>query len=108
MENIAKLIACDLLALGRRPKRPNYESENRPIGDNPMRILCSLLAALSLALASPAAATIGTMAGSSALYQPRSSDALPAKNYKEKWKGGGCKYEYKANKKGFKEKYQCK
>ena len=27
-------------------------------------------------------------------------------NYK--WKNGGCKYEYKADKKGFKEKYECK
>jgi len=28
--------------------------------------------------------------------------------YKYKWKSGGCKYEYKADKKGFKEKYKCK
>ena len=27
---------------------------------------------------------------------------------KIKWKAGGCKYEYKADKKGFKEKYKCK
>jgi hypothetical protein len=25
-----------------------------------------------------------------------------------KWQGGGCKYEYKADKKGVKEKYRCK
>ena len=28
--------------------------------------------------------------------------------FKYKWAGGGCKYEYKANHKGFKEKYKCK
>jgi hypothetical protein len=28
--------------------------------------------------------------------------------YKAKWKDGGCKYKYKADKKGFKEEYKCK
>jgi len=28
--------------------------------------------------------------------------------YKYKWKSGGCKYEFKADHKGFKEKYKCK
>ena len=28
--------------------------------------------------------------------------------FKYKWARGGCKYEYKANHKGFKEKYKCK
>jgi hypothetical protein len=27
---------------------------------------------------------------------------------KYKWKADGCKYEYKANAKGFQEKYKCK
>jgi len=36
------------------------------------------------------------------------ADILPVKNDKYKWKGGGCKYEFKANHKGFKEKYKCK
>jgi len=27
---------------------------------------------------------------------------------KYEWKGGGCKYEYKADRKGVKEKYKCK
>jgi hypothetical protein len=27
---------------------------------------------------------------------------------KFKWKAGGCKYEYKANAKGYQEKYKCK
>jgi hypothetical protein len=27
---------------------------------------------------------------------------------KFKWKAGGCKYEYKANARGFQEKYKCK
>jgi hypothetical protein len=29
-------------------------------------------------------------------------------NYKYKWEVGGCKYGYKADKKGVKEKYKCK
>jgi hypothetical protein len=28
--------------------------------------------------------------------------------HKYKWEGGGCKYEYKVDKKGVKEKYKCK
>ena len=36
-----------------------------------------------------------------------SSDIVAVKN-KIKWKGDGCKYEYKESAKGFKEKYKCK
>ena len=36
-----------------------------------------------------------------------SSDVVAVKN-KIKWKGDGCKYEYKENAKSFQEKYKCK
>jgi len=36
-----------------------------------------------------------------------SSDIVAVKN-KIKWKGDGCKYEYKESAKGFQEKYKCK
>jgi hypothetical protein len=42
------------------------------------------------------------------LAQPATSPVLEQVKYKEKWKGGGCKYEYKADNKGIKEKYKCK
>jgi len=39
------------------------------------------------------------------LAQLATSSALEQVKYKEKWKSGGCRYEYKADKKGIKEKY---
>jgi hypothetical protein len=36
-----------------------------------------------------------------------SSDVVAVKD-KIKWKGDGCKYEYKESAKGFQEKYKCK
>ena len=34
--------------------------------------------------------------------------AYAKKGHEVKWKSGGCKYKYKADKKGFKEEYKCK
>ena len=69
--------------------------------------LISVGVVLSLAMITPPALAWGPI-GHDSLRDAAQNDLLPAKAYKHKWKAGGCKYQYKADKKGFKEKYKCK
>ena len=61
---------------------------------------------LGLALTAAPAAAFGPMSGGAFRDATESSVVLAKSKYK--WKAGGCKYEYKADRKGFKEKYKCK
>jgi hypothetical protein len=69
-----------------------------------------LAAGAALALASAAHARVPAAPFAQVAHERAQPDVLQVKNgkYKYKWKGGGCKYEFKANHKGFKEKYKCK
>ncbi len=67
-----------------------------------------LAAGVTLALATAAQARVPVTLFAQAPLERAQADLLQVKNYKYKWKGGGCKYEFKANHKGFKEKYKCK
>jgi|SoiMethySBSTD1v2_1073268.scaffolds.fasta_scaffold11014_10 hypothetical protein len=67
-----------------------------------------LAAGVTLALASAAQARVPAVPLAQVAHERAQADILPVKNDKYKWKGGGCKYEFKANHKGFKEKYKCK
>jgi hypothetical protein len=73
-----------------------------------MRMLL-IAAAFALAAATPAHARMpnGLVDAHQGLAQ---ADIEPVKKdkYKYKWKGNGCKYEFKADHKGYKEKYKCK
>jgi hypothetical protein len=62
---------------------------------------------LSLAMTTQPTSAWGPIGHDSVLDLAR-NDLLLAKGDKYKWKAGGCKYEYKADNKGFKEKYKCK
>ena len=69
-----------------------------------------LVAIGMLAAVGPASAVLSTSADTPFLQnsgvRPDNVGVQYAEKYK--WKAGGCKYEYKADKKGFKEKYKCK
>jgi len=62
---------------------------------------------LSSAIITPPALAWSPM-GRDSMADVAHHDLLLAKGDKYKWQAGGCKYEYKADKKGFKEKYKCK
>jgi hypothetical protein len=64
-------------------------------------ISLAALAAFSLNIASPAFAW-------GPGHAPAPPLSLEQAKFKYKSKGGGCKYEYKADEKGVKEKYKCK
>jgi hypothetical protein len=64
----------------------------------------------ALALGTAAHARVPNGVAADALHGLALADVQHVKRdkYKYKWKSGGCKYEYKADHKGFKEKYKCK
>jgi hypothetical protein len=65
-----------------------------------MRVMIAAATAFSIFVATPAAAwPIVNLGGRGDIRKV---------GHKYKWEGGGCKYEYKADKKGVKEKYKCK
>ena len=65
---------------------------------------------LSAVLSGPAAAKVGMHLGGDALRQASNVHYVKKDKYKVKynWESGGCKYVYKADHKGIKEKYKCK
>jgi hypothetical protein len=69
-----------------------------------------IAAGLALALGTTAHARVPSGLAADALHEFAPSDVQHVKKdkYKYKWKGNGCKYEFKADHKGFKEKYKCK
>jgi hypothetical protein len=73
-----------------------------------MRMLL-IAAAFALAGATPAHARMpnGLVDALPGLAQA-DIESVKKDKYKYKWKGNGCKYEFKADHKGFKEKYKCK
>jgi hypothetical protein len=74
-----------------------------------MRIIL-IAAGFALALGTAAHARVPSGLAPDALRGLAQADVQHVKNdkYKYKWKGDGCKYEFKADRKGFKEKYKCK
>ena len=67
-----------------------------------------LAAGFALAAGTAAQARVPGGLASETLQPFAHAEVLQVKNDKYKWKGGGCKYEFKSNHKGFKEKYKCK
>jgi hypothetical protein len=66
--------------------------------------------ALSALLSGPVEAAVGVHLGPDALTEASDIHQVKKDKYKVqyKWENGGCKYEYKADRKGVKEKYKCK
>ncbi len=71
-----------------------------------MRLIAIAMVSL-LAASGPAAAMTGAPASGSAVGAAEFTPFQLSKE-KVKWKNGGCKYEFKTDKKGYKEKYKCK
>jgi hypothetical protein len=72
---------------------------------------CMTTLAISLVVSLPVQAAISTNLDSRGNAREWQQDQTPiryAGGDKVKWKAGGCKYEYKADAKGIKEKYKCK
>ncbi len=66
---------------------------------------------MPVAFAGPAEAMVGSHFGSESLREFGQADVhrvKKGKKFKYKWKSGRCKYEFKTDHKGFKEKYGCK
>jgi hypothetical protein len=74
--------------------------------ENSMRAIC-LLAVLVMPCTFAAAVNAAPAFYPGLSIVNSSSDVVAVKN-KIKWKGDGCKYEYKESGKGFQEKYKCK
>ena len=66
--------------------------------------------AFSVISSAPVGARVGMHLGSDALGEASNVHHVKKGKHKVKykWEGGGCKYEYKADHKGIKEKYKCK
>jgi hypothetical protein len=73
----------------------------------PMRMVL-FVAGFALACASAVQAQVPAAPLAQVAHERAQTELLQIKNDKYKWKGGGCKYQFKANHKGFKEKYKCK
>jgi hypothetical protein len=69
-----------------------------------------LAAGFAFTAGTAAQARVPGAVAAEALHALAQAEVLPVKNdkYKYKWKGGGCKYEFKSDRKGYKEKYKCK
>jgi hypothetical protein len=66
------------------------------------------VAGFALALASTAQARVPAAPWVQVAHERAQTELLQVKTGKYKWRGGGCTYQFKANHKGFKEKYKCK
>jgi hypothetical protein len=73
-------------------------------------VLFAITLALSVILSGPIRAKVGMHLGPNALGEASDIHHVKKDEYKVKykWERGGCKYEYKADHKGVKEKYKCK
>ena len=72
--------------------------------------LIGTAAVVMLALISPSSAA-GNLGSAGAGLLSRDTRAVQfdlVKNDKSKWKNGGCKYQYKSNRRGYKESCKCK
>jgi hypothetical protein len=69
-----------------------------------------IAAGLALALGTAAHARVPSGLAADTLHGLAQADVQQVKKdkYKYKWKSDGCKYEFKADHKGYKEKYKCK
>ena len=73
-------------------------------------VLFPISVAVLMALSGPVGAKVGMYIGPDALGALSDVHYVKKDNskVKYKWESGGCKYEYKADPKGVKEKYKCK
>jgi opacity protein-like surface antigen len=71
-------------------------------------ILIGTVTVLALASAAHARVAGGTVATAVDAFGQGDVHYAKKDKYKYKWKGGDCKYEFKADHKGVKEKYKCK
>jgi hypothetical protein len=73
-------------------------------------VLFAIALVLSAVLSGPVGAKVGMHPGPDALGEASDVHHVKKDQYKVKykWESGGCKYEYKADRKGIKEKYKCK
>ena len=73
-------------------------------------VLFPISLVLLLALSGPVRAKVGMYLGPDVLGEFGDVHHIKKdkSKVKYKWESGGCKYEYKADRKGVKEKYKCK
>jgi hypothetical protein len=73
-------------------------------------VLFPITVALSVIVSGPVGAKVGMHLGADALSEASDVHFVKKGKYKVKykWQRGNCKYEYKADHKGVKEKYKCK